>query len=469
MKKQIFKTIRIAFGAMAILSLICLIFWPHLLGAAGIIYGTIGAVVADAALTTESIDSNASDLLLDDIDKEVTKMWPSYAPLDQLFRTGMKGSRRATTSIKARHYSVEVKPFTDVVTGAITASNQASFNLPVGNVSLYGVNDTIFIPSVGGYAEGLGTTKLANAPLQLFVYDIDRSANILKVVPVNGDNATTAKKSLLKAGAQDIALNAQIVIGGRALNEMDVQTTPSTYVPDDDYNYCQYFASQIEISKWAEKHTKEVNFSEADQLELAMYEYRVKREIAYWFGTRNVIYPEGKPIYTCGGITNFVTNEVDWTSLVTDNKPVIKAGHIDEMVRAAFSGNAGSGQRWMFVGEYLWNALKRTEDIQKNLNSKDVEYKFGLYFNKINTGDGELILIKHPLFKHMGWGYNAAIIDANNIGERHFMSQKVESIDKAKLAQSNSDAKFINEVSCPVIKYAGTHTIVKGPVYTSLV
>ena len=139
------------------------------------------------------------------------------------------------------------------------------------------------------------------------------------------------------------------------------------------------------------------------------------------------------------------------------------------MVRAAFSGNAGSGQRWMFVGEYLWNALKRTEDIQKNLNSKDVEYKFGLYFNKINTGDGELILIKHPLFKHMGWGYNAAIIDANNIGERHFMPQKVESIDKAKLAQSNSDAKFINEVSCPVIKYAGTHTIVKGPVYTSLV
>jgi hypothetical protein len=46
----------------------------------------------------------------------------------------------------------------------------------------------------------------------------------------------------------------------------------------------------------------------------------------------------------------------------------------------------------------------------------------------------------------MGWGYNAAIIDANNIGERHFQSQKVESIDKQKLAQSNSDAKFINEV-----------------------
>lgn len=63
MKKQIFKTIRIAIGAMAILSLICLILF-YLLGAAGIIYGTIGAVVADAALTTESIDSNASRLVI---------------------------------------------------------------------------------------------------------------------------------------------------------------------------------------------------------------------------------------------------------------------------------------------------------------------------------------------------------------------------------------------------------------------
>jgi hypothetical protein len=354
------------------------------------------------------------------------------------------------------------------VTEAVTAANQAAFDLKVANVSLYGVGDTLFIKGVRGYAEGAGTTLLANAPLQLYVYGVDASNNLVKVMPVNGDN-TTAKKSLLKAGAQNIAQNAEIAIGGRALNEFNVQTDPSTYVPADDYNYCQYFGSQIEISKWAQKHRKEVKFDEADQLELALYDYRVRREISYWFGSRNVIYPNGKETYTAGGITYFVSNEVDWTALVTDNKPVIKAGHIDEMVRAVFSGNAGSGQRWMFIGEYLWNALKRTEDIQKNLSEKNIEYKFGLYFNKINTGDGELILVKHPLFKYMGYGYNAVVIDANNIGERHFVPQKVESIDKQKLAQSNADAKFISEVSCPVIKYPKTHTIIKGPVYTSLV
>lgn len=435
----------------------------------GVTMANVGTVISGEALGTENMSGAESGLLLDDIDEVVTKMWPSSAPLDQLLRTGMKDARRGTNSLKVRHYSVEAKPFNDVVQTAVVAANQQAFNLVVGNPALYGVGDTIFIKGVPGYGEGLGTTPLANANLQLYVYEVDSSTNTIKVVPVNGDNATTAKKSLLKTGVQNIAQNAEIIIGGRALNEFNIQTEPSEYVPTDDYNYCQYFGSQIEISKWAAKHRKEVKFDEADQLELALYDYRVRKEINYWFGSRNVIYPNGKETYTCGGITYFVSNEVDWTALVTDNKPVIKAGHIDDMTRVAFSGNAGSGQRWMFVGEYLWNAMKRTEDIQKTMSEKNMEYKFGLYFNKINTGDGELILIKHPLFKYMGYGYNAVIIDAANIGERHFTPQNVNSIDKEKLAQSNSDAKFISEVSCPVIKYPKTHTIIKGPVYTSLV
>ena len=438
-------------------------------GAAGMILGNVGTVVPGEALGTEAIETAQSGLLLDDIDEVVTKMWPAYAPLDQLLRTGIKDSRRATDSLKCRHYSVETKPFDDVVALAVTAANQSAFDLTVGNPALYGVGDTLFINGVPGYAEGQGTTVLPNSTLQLYVYATDTANNIMKVIPVNGDNATTPKKSLLKTGVQDIALNSTITIGGRALNEFNVQTEPSEYVPADDYNYCQYFGSQIEISKWAKKHRQEVKFDEADQLELALYDYRVKREISYWFGSRNIIYPNGKETRTCGGITNFVSNQVDWTALLSSGVPVIKPGHIDEMVRSVFSGNAGTGQRWMFISEYLWNAMKRTEDIQKNLSANSVEYKYGLYFNKINTGDGELILVKHPLFKYMGYGYNAVVIDANNIGERHFVPQSVEDIDKQKLAQSNSDAKFISEVSCPVIKYPKTHTVIYGPVYTSLV
>lgn len=436
--------------------------------AVGAVYA-VGTVIAGEAASVENVEEAEPGIHLDDIDAAVTKMWPSYAPLDQLLRTGIKDNRRKTSSLKVRHYSVETKPFSDTVTAAIVAANQQAFDLPITNPSLYGVGDTVFIKGVPGFAEGAGTTPLANANLQLYVYQVDPSNNLVKVIPVNGDNASVANKSLLKTGVQDIPQNAEVIIGGRALNEFNVQTDPSTYVPTDDYNYCQYFGSQIEISKWEQQHRKEVNFDEADQLELAMYDYRIRKEISYWFGSRNIIFPNGKETRTCGGITYFVSNEVDWTALVADGKPVIKAGHIDEMVRAIFSGNSGSGQRWMFIGEYLWNAMKRTEDIQKTMSEKNIEYKFGLYFNKINTGDGELILVKHPLFRFMGYGYNAVVVDANNIGERHFVPQKVESIDKKKLAQANSDAKFISETSCPVIKYPKTHTIIKGPVYTSLV
>lgn len=473
MKNRLFRSIQLLFGLLTIGLMVGLCFGidPMALGAGGLVLGLAGAgtVTSVEPLTTDIIDTNAPRLLLDDIDKEVVKMWPAFAPLDQLFRTGLKGSRRNINSMTARHYSVEVKPFSDVTTGAITASNQSALTLPVGNINLYGVGDTIFIPSVKGYAEGQGTTLLPNAPLQLYVYQVNKSAQTLDCVPVNGDNFTTPHSSLLKTGIQNIGSGAGIVIGGRALQEMDVQTSPSTYTPEDDYNYCQYFGSQIEISKWAEKSIKEVNFNEADQMELAMYEYRVKREIAYWWGTRNIIYPAGKPIYTCGGITNFVTNEVDWTALLDGTKPNIKPGNIDEMVSAIYAGNAGHGQRWMFIGEYLWNAMKRTEDIQKTLSAKESQHEFGLYFNKINTGSGELILIPHPLFAIMGWGYNAVVLDVNNLGERHFQSQSVDSIDKKALSQANSDAKFISEVSCPVVKYAKTHTVIKGPVYTSLV
>lgn len=473
MKRHIFNTIRAFLGLMMLASVVCMIFGftPFGFAVGGLSLG-VGTVIAGEVGTTENIEAAASGIHLDDIDNVVTKMWPSAAPLDQLLRTGMKDQRRKTDSLKVRHYSVETKPFDDLVTAQVTASNQETFNLGVGNVNLYGPSDTIFIQGVGGYAEGAGSTKLANAILQLYVISVDTGNNQLLCMPVNGDN-TTSKKSLLKTGQQDIAEGATIVIGGRALNELTVQTDPSVYVPEDDYNYCQYFGSQIELSKWSEKHRKEVKFSEADQLELALFDYRVKREISYWFGSRNIIYPAGRETRTCGGLTYFIDNEIDWTSLKTSipggYKPNIAPENIDAMVQSVFSGNAGSGQRWMFIGGHLWNALKRTEDIQKTLSAKETQTQFGLYFNKINTGDGELVLIKHPLFELMGYGYNAVIVDCNNIGERHFEAQKVVDFDKQKLAQSNSDARFISEVSCPVVKYKQTHAIIKGPVFTSLI
>jgi hypothetical protein len=439
-----------------------------LFAAAGVTVANVGTVVT-GAMSTESVDLAEPGLHLDDIDAIVTKMWPAFAPLDQLLRTGIKDQRRGCDAIKTRHYAVETKPFDDVVTEAVVAANQSAFDLKVGNTALYGIGQTIFINGVPGYAEGANTTPLANTDLALYVYAVDSSNNLIKVVPINGDNVTTANKSLLKTGVQDILINSTLSIGGRALSEFAVQTDPSEYVPTDDYNYCQYFASQIEISKWEQKARKEVNFATADQLELALYDYRVRREISYWKGSRNIIYPNGQKTYTCGGLTYFITNEIDWTALLDGTKPNIKPGNIDEMVRLAFSGNSGSGQRWMFIGEYLWNAMKRTEDIQKTIANKEVEYKFGLYFNKINTGDGELVLIKHPLFKSIGMGYDAAIIDVNNIGERHFEAQTIEDIDKQKLAQAKSDAKFISETSCPVVKYPATHSIIRGPRYTSLV
>ena len=468
MKKEVFKITRILSG-VAILTLIVCAFMGVDLFEVGMGVSTLAAVVPGAALSTENSEAAKPGLHLDDIDEIVTKQWPAYAPLDQLFRTGIKGQRRKTESITCRNYAVETKPFEDVVTSAITAANQSAFDLPVANTDLYGVGDTLFINGVPGIKEGTADTQFANADLELVVTLVDGNNGLLKVMPVNGNGVTTTNKSLLVPGIQDIAQNDVISIGGRALSEFAVQTDPSQYVPEDDYNYCQFFGSQIEISKWEKKSLKEVKFTEMDQLELAMYDYRVKKEITYWKGSRNIGYPGGKKTYFMGGISNFVSNQVDWTSLLDGGKPIIQPGHIDEMVRQAFSGNSGSGQRWMFVGEYLWNALKRTEDIQKNISSKEVEYEYGLYFNKINTGDGELVLIKHPLFKFMGWGYDAVILDVNNLGERHFDAQSVADFDKKKLAQANSDAKFISETACLITKYPKTHTFIKGPVYTSLV
>lgn len=468
MRKQIFQISRIL-PILAMLILVVCVFMGVNPFDAGIGSLVLGTVVPGVSLSTENVEAAQPGIHLDDIDAIVTKQWPAYAPLDQLLRTGIKDQRRATKSITARNYAVETKPFEDTVTVAVVAANQSSFDLYVSNTDLYGVGDTVFVNGVPGIAENSATSQLANADLELVITLIDENNSLLKVQPVNGDGVTTAKKSLLVTGVQDIAENSPISIGGRALSEFAVQTDPSQYVPEDDYNYCQYFGSQIEISKWEQKSLKEVKFSEMDQLELAMYDYRVKKEMTYWKGSRNIQYPGGKKTYFMGGISYFVSQQIDWTGLLDGGAPIIKPQHVDEMVRQVFSGNSGSGQRWMFIGEYLWNALKRTEDIQKNIQGKDVEYKYGLYFNKINTGDGELVLIKHPLFKFMGWGYDAVVIDVNNIGERHFDAQSVADIDKKKLAQANSDAKFISETACLITKYPKTHTFIKGPVYTSLI
>ncbi len=411
------------------------------LAGGGLLLGMANGGIVEGTTTTGKTDAAQPDLLLNYVDQKIVKMRPSAYPLDTIFRTEVKKVTNIK-SIRTEFYAVDVKPFKDQATAAFTNTGvQTSGDLTVANIAIWNVDDTILVPSVNGSdgkklvlcvtAKAVGTSKLT-------------------VQALNGTGADTAI-------IPNIASGAVLVRMAPAKSELDMQSNAFSIMPGKDYNFCQNFMCQIEESTFNKIHDKEVNWDFSDYEELGLYDLRARMEMSFINGYRKKFTDatDADVKYTCHGIMRYMTKGLVWDESDGISKPVFV-----NWAKSMFADNSGSDVRTVLVGDDLMAALSLVPDIQKQIDAKSVEVVHGITFNKIITNWGELRVKRHPLFRQMGMDKEGLVLDLSNLEKHIFVPMKATSLDLKTSGQRNADAKVLQEVSCPVLRYPGTHAAI---------
>ena len=151
-----------------------------------------------------------------DISKVVTEIKPDEFPLDTMLRN-IRSAEKAKNE-KVEYETVVYRERNDALTAVNTAAGTSADNsvaLSVGKVNMWGVDDTIFVPSIT-----TGTTD--SKALRLHVTSVNRAGNTIQVSALN---ATTETRVPTIANATPIYRMAT------AKAELDSTTDIITQVP----------------------------------------------------------------------------------------------------------------------------------------------------------------------------------------------------------------------------------------------
>ena len=117
--------------------------------------GTGGEMVTDGPVTTDIVHESKNDYLLNEIDRQITKIRPMATPVDQLSR--LAGAKRCGSMV-VDYYNVDTKPTKCAVKAGIVASDDGGFDeadthkqLMTTNDAIFDVSDTILVKGVSGY------------------------------------------------------------------------------------------------------------------------------------------------------------------------------------------------------------------------------------------------------------------------------------------------------------------------------
>ena len=413
--------------------------------------GLVMATAAAGAVTMETPDtviaaSASSELLTNTISKKITEMKPSRNPLDTILRNVNLTSK--VQSWKSEWYSSDVRGISTTVSvsfdtsasGTVDSSGDVN-TITVTDIHIFAVDDNVLVQGING-----GDDK----ELVLHIVAKNTSAKTISVIAVNG---LGDDEDLVP----DIPSTTTIIRIGNAKNENDAQTTPYTTFPQKTYNYCQIHMAQIEEGAYLALHAKEVNWDVTDYRMQALYDMRRSFELTSLFGARGYKYdPEGEDWkYFSGGIYRYADGSIEYTSGALTDKT------FNSWARDIFTGNAGSDTRILFAGKTLMNEMASVSSVQKQIEAKGTEMKFGVKFNMIETNFGTLAVKHHDLFNDVGWDAKGMVLDVNNIERHVFKPMAVTKLDLKGSGQKNADAWKIDEAFCIATRYPATHFIIE--------
>jgi hypothetical protein len=419
---------------------------------AGITMALTGAVVSGEPVSMEEVRAGSPTLDLDYVSKKVTEMRPAATPLDTIMR--QIGNQVAIKSFITDYYAVDSRPLYDTVNTAYTKAGDgnASYALIVNNVGMWNVDDTLMV---------LGITGVDSLDLICFVSAKNVSANTITIQPLNGiaGSGTTAGLVIIPA---TIPINTRLVRLGTAKNELDAQHSPYAIIPVKAFNYMQIFAAQVEEGRYQRDHLKEVDYNFTDYEAQNIYDMRATMELSYLFGYRMRFYDVAytKERYTTGGITRYIANSLEYGTGGSD-RTIDNSTFID-WTKEIFTGNSGAETRIFFGGDGLTANLCKVDTVQKQIEAKQTQVKWGITFNEIETNFGVLLYKHHPLFSYAGWGDKGVVLDMNHIEKHTYKPMQITKLDLVSSGQRLVDAVVITEASGVITRYPDVHAII-GP------
>lgn len=410
-----------------------------------------GKHVVNGPLTIDAVQESGNGMLLNEIDKQIVKIRPMATPIDQLSRCA---GAKSTGSMVVDYYNVDTKEtkceliesYMEPEAGeANEDSLRASLN--TSNNDMFDVSDTILIPGISGYAED-GVTASKN-DLVLYVQSKNEDGK-LNVLAVNGKKIGYVERCVPSLTSGTILIRM-----GRAATELDVQSPQFEALPQKAQNNCQIFKMQIEQSTLQKIANKEVNWTMSDQEEAAIYDMRLGMEKSFLFGVKRKIYDFKKKewVLFTGGIWYQAGKDFSLDLSKKEN------GVID-MMRNAFTGNAGSKRKILIGGSQLIGELNKL-NYSRVVNNTDTTSKWGIDFSEICSNFGKLYILLSEVFDDCGMADCGLIVDPEYIQKYSHLPFGTEALDLKGAGVRNTDALVLTEASCLVLRYPKAHMRVK--------
>ena len=408
-----------------------------------------GRIISGSPLTTEITRGNSKELLMNEVDKRITKVRPMSTPIDQLSRYA--GARKSGSMI-VDYYSVDVKPtkatlteaYTEPASGSATTAAQ-KVQLTTSNNDIFEVSETILVQGVKGY-ESDGKTQ-SKADLVLYISSKEETGEI-NVYAINGKtigNITSCVPS--------IAQGTTLIRMGRAATELDVQTAQFEALPVKDQNYCQIFKMQIEQSTFQKIANKEVEWEFSDSEEAAIYDMRLGMEKTFMFGVKSRIYDSKKKeeVSLTGGIWWQAGKEYTF-----DPEKELTQEDLIDIAKEAFTGNGGNKRKILIGGSDFIGRINKL-DVNKVISADEDFVKWGIDFSEIRSKFGRLFILYSEVFDECGMSDYGFIFDPEFLSKWSHVPFDRQVLDLKGAGVRNTDAVVLTEASCLTLRYPAAH------------
>lgn len=416
-------------------------------------------------IATETIGRTESDpnFYLSDVDKRIVKIRPMATPIDQISRYAKSTS---TNSFEVKYYSVGTREIKCSTSKAITEQTSgASISLPVDDLNMFTLDDTIRVVGVSGITKPDGTAYTdddSNVPdLVLCVCGKDSTTNLPTVYAVNGKMDASTKQPILVPA---IPAGTTLVRMGKACGELDVQTGRFNNIPMPETQYCQNFMIQVEQSTFDKIAAKEVNWNFSDIEEDGVYDMRLAMENTYLFGVKQVIKhiaKDGMNTWFTGGIWWMAGKDIEvgeWNS--EKNCAEITDENLVDITKDLFVGTGiGNKRKILLCGSDMLSAFSKIKSDKFRL--KDTVEVWNLKFKSWDTDFGEVLTIHHELFDVNGMSDCGLAMDPEYLSKKTHVSWARNVLDLQKAGIRRTDAVVIQEVSCLYLRYAKAHARMK--------
>lgn len=410
-----------------------------------------GKHVVNGPLTLDAVQESGNGLLLNEIDKQIVKIRPMATPIDQLSRCA---GAKSSGSMVVDYYNVDTKETCtetvddyDEPNANTVSENDMRAVINTMNNDVFDVSDTILVPEVYGYDER-GVNETSDS-LVLYVMSKNEDGTLV-VMAANGK-----KVGDVEGCVPSIPVGTKLIRMGRAATELDVQSPQFEAMPKKAQNHCQIFKMQIEQSTLQKIANKEVGWTMSDQEEAAIYDMRLGMEKSFLFGVKRKIYDFKKKEWVL--LTGGVWHQAGKDFVLDIAK---KEEAVIDMMRNAFTGNAGSKRKILIGGSQLIGELNKLSFTRVVANTETTT-KWGIDFSEISSKFGRLYVLLSEVFDDCGMDGCGLIIDPDYIQKYSHLPFGTEALDLKSAGVRYTDALVITEASCLVLRYPKAHMRVK--------